>query len=370
LTAPSSQTRPRAVETSAPGKLILAGEHAAVYGRPALVAAVDSRLVVEARESGAEGVVLVLSDLGIQVRLTGTALREYAEQARSRWQAYAADPTPERFRALRGADAAHLAKVALGETLLARGDAVEPRWTLRVESGIPVGGGMGSSAAAAAALVTAALYLLGQPVDLATVEPLVLEVERRQHGSPSGVDGAVVLRGGVQWVERSPAGELRFETLPRELPLLEEIRVLDTGTPEQATGEVVAAVRQLRDADPAAFDLLLDRLEAAARRLRSALVAGDSPGLADAMHDAQRGLEHAGVVPPAVRELVRRIESRGGAAKVSGAGALKGSGAGCVVVYHPHPATLAIGGLVTPQSLLPVRLGAEGLRVLPAVESA
>jgi mevalonate kinase len=247
---------------------------------------------------------------------------------------------------------------------------VEPRWTLRIESGIPVGGGMGSSAAAAAALITAALHLLGRPVDLAAVEPLVRETERRQHGSPSGVDGAVVLRGGVQWVERAPSGELRLEALPPGLPLLDEIRVVDTGTPQQATGEVVAAVRQLHDADPAAFDRLLDRLEGAARRLRSALVAGDAPGLEDAIHDAQRGLEAAGVVPPAVRELVRRIEARGGAAKVSGAGALEGPGAGCLVVYHPHLATLSIGGLVAPQSILPVRLGAEGLRAEPTVEPA
>ena len=142
---------------------------------------------------------------------------------------------------------------------------------------------------------------------------------------------------------------------------------MDTGTPGQATGEVVAAVRQLRDADRAAFDLLLDRLEAAARRLRDALDRETTASaLAFAMHDAQRGLERAGVVPPTVRDLVRRIEARGGAAKVSGAGALAGSGAGCLVIYHPHPASLGVDGLIAPESLLAVRLGAEGLRVEPS----
>ena len=58
-----------------------------------------------------------------------------------------------------------------------------------------------------------------------------------------------------------------------------------------------------------------------------------------------------------------RIEARGGAAKVSGAGALAGPGAGCLVIYHPHPASLGADGLIAPESLLPVRLGAEGLRV-------
>jgi mevalonate kinase len=125
---------------------------------------------------------------------------------------------------------------------------------------------------------------------------------------------------------------------------------------------VVAAVRQLRAADPAAFDRLLDRLEAAARRLRDALVAGDGALLAAAIRDLERGLEEAGVVPAPVRELVRGIEARGGAAKVSGAGALAGARAGCLVVYHPDPASLAAGGLTPPQGLLTVRLGAEGVR--------
>jgi hypothetical protein len=93
------------------------------------------------------------------------------------------------------------------------------------------------------------------------------------------------------------------------------------------------------------------------------LIATDGQALATAISDAQRGLERAGVVPPAVCDLVRRIEARGGAAKISGAGALAGTGAGCLVIYHPHPASHDFGGLIAPLSLLPVRLGAAGLRV-------
>jgi mevalonate kinase len=365
----------RALAASAPGKLILAGEHAAVYGRPALVAAVDARLVVEGGERAERGIDIDLSDLGLRETTSGAALREYAARAQERWRAFHDDPTPQRFRELRGDDPAHLVKVALGETLLRHGGAIEPAWAFRVVSKLPVGSGMGSSAAAAAALTAAAMRLLGRPADLDEVETLVRETERRQHGSPSGVDGAVVLRGGVQWVERAAEGALRLEALPSPLPLLEEIRVLDTGSPGQSTGEVVTAVRQLRAADPARFEELLDRLEQATRRVRDALVASaasvasaelgarEGAALADAIHDAQRGLEALGVVPPEVRALVRRIEGRGGAAKVSGAGALHGPGAGCLVVYHPHPASLFVGGLIRPESLLPVRLGAPGLRV-------
>jgi mevalonate kinase len=122
-------------------------------------------------------------------------------------------------------------------------------------------------------------------------------------------------------------------------------------------------VRQLRASDPAAFDILLDRLEEATRRLRDALIASDRAALADAIHHAQRGLERAGVVPPRVRDLVRAIEGSGGAAKISGAGALAGDGAGCLVIYHPHPALLQASAAVKAESLLSVRLGAEGVRL-------
>jgi mevalonate kinase len=353
---------PRAVVVSAPGKLILAGEHAAVYGRPALVTASSARLGVHAAEVDEPGIALDLVSLGRRERVTASALRDYARRARERWHAFAAGPGPERFRALRGDDPAHLAKVAIGETLLTHGDRAEPRWSIRVESSLPVGSGMGSSAAAGAALIAAALRLLDLPAEIETIEPLLLEAERRQHGTPSGIDGAVVLRGGVQWVERTERG-LVFEALPTAMALLEKLSVFDTGTPAQTTGEVVAVVRQLRGEDPAEFDRVLDRLEDATRRLRDALVANDGPALAGAIHDAQRGLERLGVVPPAVRSVVQVFEAAGGAAKISGAGALAGAGAGCLVIYHPHPISIAPGGVLREESLLPVRLGADGLRV-------
>ena len=68
------------------------------------------------------------------------------------------------------------------------------------------------------------------------------------------------------------------------------------------------------------------------------------------------------MVPPAVRELIQHIEGRGGAAKISGAGALAGAGAGCVVIYHPHPSSLTAGGLIAPERLLALRLGGDGIR--------
>jgi len=352
------------IRVSAPGKTILMGEHAAVYGRPALVAAVDQRLTVTLEPLAAAGEVrLELPQVGVRERASWGALRAYARRCRAAWEAYAANPGPERFAAVRGSDPAHLVKIALGETALARGDAETPSFALRLESQIPIGAGFGSSAAVAVAVVYAVLRLAGDDPPVAELERLALEVERRQHGLPSGVDGATVLRGGVVWAQKSDGGVTVEPVTPRA-PFLDRVRICNTGTPADSTGDVVAAVRRRLEADPPRRAALLDDMERQTRRLRRLLESAGAPpeAFVAPLRRFEAALEELGVVPAAVRRLVRRIEAAGGAAKISGAGTLRGDGAGSLLVYHPRPE--AIDRRLLSGSLVPlaVRLGAAGVR--------
>jgi hypothetical protein len=68
------------------------------------------------------------------------------------------------------------------------------------------------------------------------------------------------------------------------------------------------------------------------------------------------------VVPEAVRDLVRRVDAEGGAAKVSGAGSLAGPGAGSLLVYHPDAERIAAWPFLQRFPFHPVHLGAAGLR--------
>ena len=73
------------------------------------------------------------------------------------------------------------------------------------------------------------------------------------------------------------------------------------------------------------------------------------------------------MVPEPVRETVRRIERHGGAAKISGAGALTGHGAGALLVYHPDDQPAGWDLLGDPGDFgelepLDLSLGAEGVR--------
>lgn len=325
--------------------------------------AVDLRLTVRLSSSPGSGVRLDLPGLSHSESVSWAAVRAYARAARERWTGYSREPGPESFKAVRGDDPAHVVKAALGEVLEALGDAEPPGLSLRVDSALPIGSGFGSSAAAAVAVVAATLAWRGAAVDLPTVERLALEVERRQHGLPSGVDSATILRGGLLWARRTGSG-LEIEPVELRSPLLSRFRVYDTGTPAEPTGAVVAAVQARMDRDRAGTEITFDRIEAATRAFREELARDveASARVVELIRECEVCLEGLGVVPEAVRAVVRRVETEGGAAKISGAGSTSGPGAGSLLVYHPEPERIAGWGFLQSFRFHPVQLGADGLR--------
>lgn len=372
--------RAAAVRLSVPGKVILMGEHAAVYGRPAVVAAVDRRLEVEARLEPRTGgsecsrVRLDLPDIGLEEEYSWLEMEEFANRARRRWRAFQAGE--ESFRADR--DRSALVRIAVGEALASLTQSAsaglrERALHLRLRSAIPVGAGLGSSAAAAvgvvAAVRAAASAARGEHAwspagidgeEFVAIEAAALEVERRQHGFPSGIDSGTVLRGGVLFV-RGGEHEMRFDDLPRPRWLCSGILIVDSGTPDQTTGGVVTTVRRRYEQDPDGVADVLDRIGAAAEAFREALVADRQPQAAAAIAAGHRGLVDLGVVPPAIAERIARVEAAGGAAKISGAGALDGESAGALIFMPADRDSRATAGL---SDLAPVDapIGAEGLR--------
>ena len=168
------------------------------------------------------------------------------------------------------------------------------------------------------------------------------------------------------WAQRStagPDGGLAIEPIAVRSTLLDRLRVYDTGTPAEATGAVVAAVRALYDREPARIDALLDRMAAATSAFRAGLerVKEDPDCALHLIREHEACLEGLGVVPEAVRAVVRRVEAMGGAAKISGAGSLAGPGAGSLLVYHPEPQRIAGWPFLRSFPFYSVYLGAPGL---------
>lgn len=387
------------VTASAPGKVILLGEHAAVYGRPALVTGAGLRLRATVADAG-RGVHLAVPSSGHEETTTWEAVLGTARAARAAWERYAAAPSAEAFRQVAeagqadggssgaGSSAGRLLRIALGEaadSLAAANALPDPAdlapISLTVRSEIPVGSGFGSSAAAAVAVILAYRTARCAAPSSDELHRLSLEVERRQHGTPSGVDNATVIHGGVLEARRAESGAVELRSVAVDPERLRRFRIVGSGPPAEGTGTVVAAVRDLRQRDPAATEALFDRLAGLVSVLRSALGPdregedGDErPGtILDTLRQAHRCLVALGVVPKPVQALVEAVEASGGAAKISGAGSLAGPGAGNVLLYHPDPLRLerVLAGRHEPGTDRPLRiydveLGAAGARLDPA----
>jgi mevalonate kinase len=324
---------------SAPGKTILFGEHAAVYGHPALVTALDHRMTVVAHASPS--------------MRRGTLRLEIPSMKLDRTIA----STGSIDSVTEPGDLAVIA-VKFGTASLGPNRC---GFHLRIDSEIPTGSGFGSSAALAVAVVAACRRALNDDIAPEEIGQLALSVERCQHGNASGVDVQAVLRGGVLWCRRVN-DVLECNELTEAGKRLDAFRLFHSGTPNETTGEMVAAVRRLLDREPVRVREAFAAIDAATREGCAALSRGDDAAYVPIVLRAEAALEALDVVPQNVREAIRVIEAAGGAAKISGAGGRSGGGAGLVLVAHPDPAWHARFSEHAGWTPHRVRLGAEGLR--------
>jgi mevalonate kinase len=267
----------------APGKIILCGEHAVVYGRPAIAAPVF-RLQAEAVVyPDPEGVCRVEApDLGRQL-VVATAGEN--------------DPLARLVRLL---------CAALDQPL--------PPWRVVVRSEIPIASGLGSGAAVATAMARALLAAFGREWSAAAVSALVYEVEKLHHGTPSGIDNTVIAYGQPVWFVRGQP-PLPFAT---GAPL--DLLIGDTGV-ASPTRLTVSDVRRGWEADPARFEALFDRIGAIVYAAREAIAVGDRPRLGALLNANQEALAALGVSSPELERLCAAARAAGAwGAKLSGGG--------------------------------------------------
>ena len=276
---------------SAPGKLILFGEHAVVFGEPALATAINLRAEVYARPH-------------------------------PEWRADGGSIDEPRYRYVKAA----IAKVATG-----------PLW-LEVRSMVPSGAGLGSSAAVTVATL-GTLHGMGGSIDAKTIAREAFEVEHEVQGRASPIDTSTASAGGGLLVLPKPQGDLLW-TIERDarrwclhrtnLPPLDFV-IGNTGI-SAATGPLVANVKERVEHDRKAAEavreigrITLDGLEALRR---NDLVAAGR--LMDRNHALLTAL---GVGHPMLDRLVQAARKTSYGAKLTGAG-----GGGSIVALSDRPA--------------------------------
>jgi len=244
-----------AISASAPGKVILFGEHAVVYGRPAIAAPVTqvkAKAIVTANPRGAPG--------EIRVQAPGVGLESTLE---------ALDP-------------AHPLAAAIQGTVYALKVKRIPACTIRITSTIPVAAGMGSSAAVSVAVIRVLSAFLGHPLPDEKVSALAYEVEKIHHGTPSGIDNVVVTYARpVYFIKGKPIEVLEVE---RAFTLV----IGDTGI-ASPTAAAVGEVRKAWQAEKSQYEAYFESIGAIAQSARQAIESGGVELLGPLM-DANHGV--------------------------------------------------------------------------------
>lgn len=276
-----------AISSTAPGKIILFGEHAVVYGRPAIAAPVNqvrARAVVSPAPRAAPGDVHIQApDVGLDARLADLPEDHPLVQVVYQVQA-----------------ALRLARL--------------PALTLRITSTIPLAAGLGSGAAVSVACIRSLSAFLGRPLPDDRVSAIAYEVEKLYHGTPSGIDNTVITYDcPVYFVRGKPIKTLRVGA-----PFT--ILIGDTGI-ASPTAAAVGNLRRLWQADNSRYDTLFDAAGEIARAARQAIERGRIEDLGPLMDQNHALLSSMGVSSTKLDRLVQAARKAGAwGAKLSGGG--------------------------------------------------
>ncbi len=271
-------------KSSAPGKIILFGEHAVVYGRPALaVPATQVRANVDVSDSARAGIWIDAPDINLRAELN-TLPSDHP-----------------------------IASVIHNFLFLSRASPF-PNLEIKISSTIPVASGLGSGAAVTVALTRALAAQLKYSMTDEEVNAFAYEIEKLHHGTPSGIDNTVVTYAKpVYFVKGQP-----MEIFKVGQPFT--IVIADTGI-SAPTKESVSDVRRLWLNDKSRWETMFDKIGEVSFTARRAIEAGKPELLGELMNENHALLQRLTVSSPELDQLVEAARNAGaGGAKLSGGG--------------------------------------------------
>jgi len=261
---------------SAPGKIYLFGEHAVVYGKRAIASAINLRTTATVAESDQTTISSLLGTTGID---------------------YMVHPYISRC----------LESLAV------------PAVSVRIDSEIPVGSGLGSSAAAVIATLGALNAEFRLMMDSATLAEVGHRIERDVQGAASPTDTAVSTMGGTMLITPGISSS--------RLRMLECDIVIGDTEEFSSTKELVGNVRILHEDYPGVMDSIFDTIDNLSGIGVPLIERGDYRAVGELMNIDHGLLDAIGVGSAKLSRLVYAARDAGAyGAKITGAG-----GGGCIV---------------------------------------
>jgi mevalonate kinase len=305
----------------APGKLILSGEHAVVYGKPAVAMAIDLSAQTTITAAASPDIAFSLHNYGQHERFRIRALREMNKRIQHNYRCFLQGELGIRDVLVKPIELIQFAFITLLDGLHLK---LEEGVDIGVRSTIPVGCGLGSSAASVLSELRAVGHYLRVDFRPDWHYKYSIVAENMQHGRASGVDSYVSLHGGCVRFQEGEGVKIAMPSIP--------VFIVNTGTPETTTGECVEDVRRKFE-----HDRIWGDFEGVTDEVASVIGGKDIESIQAAVRENHKLLCRIGVVPEPVRQFIREVEAGGGAAKICGAGATRGMTGGIVMVIAEKP---------------------------------
>ena len=277
-------------KASAPGKVILFGEHFVVYGKKAILASIDKRVTVTS-EKNEENTISVKSNLG-QLTKPNTVLIEEINSPLKPFL-YIAKSMIDQFKFKGGIN-------------------------IVINSEIPSGIGLGSSSACCVA-GAASISNLFTKLSREEIIDLAVKAEQTIFKNTSGADCTVCTHGGIIEYEKN-AGFKKINSKNNFILI-----IINSGQ-THSTNLTVSKVKNFKEKNEEKFLTLCEKEELLIKNIKQALEKNDLTVIGKSMIENQKYLEEIGVSNDKLREMLVSVENSSYGAKITGAGE-----GGCII---------------------------------------
>ena len=316
------------VRASAPGKAILFGEHAVVYGKPAIAMAINKRACVEVLEGSTNKIKVNIRDLGINGHIDFDNEVIVSDSPKKGILKYILESIKN----------------------IHDGSGME----INIDVNIPIGGGLGSSAAVTVATIAAVSAYNEIDLKEEEISKYAHEVELSVQKSASPLDTTISTYGGLIYLEANAEDIVQLD-IDYDIPVV--IGYTDT---RGDTGKLVEAVRIRRDVYPEIINPVINSIEFITEEAKEAILNNDKKRIGELMNINHGLLDALGVNTKELSGMVYTARNAGACgSKITGAG-----GGGSIIAYCPDGTNKVISEINRTESTLKADISKEGVKII------